>query len=202
VTEAELEDSGSGLAPVGAGWFILNVRDAGWFSSDWFGSVCRFESRDAWFRQVGINLRVLEPGQPNGFYHSESQQEAALVLSGECRLLVNGEERLLRQWDFFHCPAGAEHVCVGAGDGPCVILMVGARTREDRGRRDSLPRLAARCTLRRQRRNGNDQPRRGVRTLRAPSAGEATVVGTALMGVEVRLPAASSSLPRRVIGLG
>jgi uncharacterized cupin superfamily protein len=143
VTEAELEDSGSGLAPVGAGWFILNVRDAGWFSSDWFGSVCRFESRDAWFRQVGINLRVLEPGQPNGFYHSESQQEAALVLSGECRLLVNGEERLLRQWDFFHCPAGTEHVCVGAGDGPCVILMVGART-EDGEILYPVSRLAAR----------------------------------------------------------
>ena len=94
------------------------------------GSVCRFDSQDAWFRQVGINLRVLEPGQPNGFHHFETQQEAAFVLSGECRLLVNGEERLLRQWDFFHCPAGTEHVCVGAGDGPCVILMVGARTED------------------------------------------------------------------------
>jgi uncharacterized cupin superfamily protein len=52
------------------------------------------------------------------------------VLSGECRLLVEGGERLLRPWDFFHCPAGTEHVFVGAGDGRCVILMAGAR-RED-----------------------------------------------------------------------
>jgi uncharacterized cupin superfamily protein len=130
MTEARLEDSGSGRAPVGDGWFVSNVRDARWFSSDRFGSVCVFDSENAWFQQVGINIRVLEPGQPNCFYHSESQQEGSLVLSGECRLLVDGEERLLRQWDFFHCPAGTEHVCVGAGDGPCVILMVGAR-RED-----------------------------------------------------------------------
>jgi uncharacterized cupin superfamily protein len=117
------------LAPIGQGWFVSNVRDVQWFSSPSFGSVCTFESQEAWFQQLGINLRVLEPGQPNCLYHSESQQEAILVLSGECRLLVNGEERLLRQWDFFHCPDGTEHVCVGAGDGPCVLLMVGARTK-------------------------------------------------------------------------
>lgn len=130
MAEAQLQDTGSGLAPTGEGWFISNVRDAQWFSSDAFGSACVFDSRENWFQQVGINLRVLEPGQPNCLYHSESQQEAFLVLSGECRLLVNGEERLLRRWDFFHCPAGTEHVCVGAGDGPCVILMVGARTED------------------------------------------------------------------------
>lgn len=130
MTEARLEDSGSGLAPVGEGWLISNVRYAPWITSDTFGSVCRFDSESAWFQQVGISLRVLDPGQPNCLYHSESQQEGILVLAGECTLLVNGQERLLRQWDFFHCPAGTEHVCVGAGDGPCVILMVGAR-RED-----------------------------------------------------------------------
>jgi uncharacterized cupin superfamily protein len=26
-----------------------------------------------------------------------------------------------------HCPAGTEHAFVGAGDGPCAILMVGTR---------------------------------------------------------------------------
>ena len=80
------------------------------------------------FPQFGIRLHVLEPGEPNGLYHAESQQEAFLVLSGECRLLVEGEERLLRPWDFFHSPAGTEHIFVGAGDEPCVILMVGARS--------------------------------------------------------------------------
>jgi uncharacterized cupin superfamily protein len=131
VTEARLEDSGSGLAPASDGWFVVNARDTEWVTSDAFGSGCVFESRDARFPQVGINLSVLEPGKPNCLYHSESLQEAFLVLSGACRLLVEGEERLLEPWDFFHCPAGTEHVFVGAGDGPCVILMVGARSEDE-----------------------------------------------------------------------
>ena len=129
--EARLEDSGSGLAPTGDGWFVVNVRDAMWVTTKTFGSTCVLESRESWFPEFGINLRVLAPGAPNCLYHSESQQEAFLVLSGECRLLVDGGERLLREWDFFHCPAGTEHVFVGAGDGPCVILMAGARTEDE-----------------------------------------------------------------------
>ena len=130
--EARLDDSGSGLAPASDGWFVVNVRDAQWLTAENAekrppGSDCRFESQEFSFPQVGIKLRVLEPGQPNGLYHSENQQEAFLVLLGECRLLVEGEERLLRPWDFFHSPAGTEHIFVGAGDGPCVILMAGAR---------------------------------------------------------------------------
>src|SRR5437764_3392773 len=131
--EARLEDSGSGLAPAGDGWFVVNVRDAEWLTSENggkqpSGSECAFESRELEFRQLGIRLHVLEPGEPNGLYHAESEQEAFLVLSGECRLLVEGGERLLRQWDFFHSPARTEHIFVGAGDGPCVILMAGARS--------------------------------------------------------------------------
>ena len=95
--EAPLEDSGSGLAPAGDGWFVVNVRDAQWLSAENSegkppGSDCRFESREFYFPQLAIKVRVLEPGQPNGMYHSENQQEAFLVLSGECRLLVEGEE--------------------------------------------------------------------------------------------------------------
>ena len=54
------------------------------------------------------------------------------MLSGECRLLVEGEERLLRAWDFFHSSAGTEHIFLGAGDGPCVILMAGSRSEDGR----------------------------------------------------------------------
>jgi uncharacterized cupin superfamily protein len=127
VPEARLEDSGSGLVPAGAGWFVVNVRDTRWFTSDRRGSACPFQSPALPFSHFGINVRVLEAGQPNALYHSDSEQEAFLVLSGKCRLLVDGKERLLRPWDFFHCPAGTEHIFVGAGDEPCVILMVGAR---------------------------------------------------------------------------
>jgi uncharacterized cupin superfamily protein len=133
VPEAPLADSGSGLAPTGDGWFVVNVRDAEWLTSENgeklpSGSECAFESHKAEFPQLGIRLHVLPPGEPNGLYHSESEQEAFLVLSGECRLLVEGEARLLRQWDFFHSPAGTQHIFVGAGDAPCVILMAGARS--------------------------------------------------------------------------
>ncbi|MDQ3821892.1 MAG: cupin domain-containing protein [Actinomycetota bacterium] len=129
--EARLEDSGSGLAPASDGWFVVNARDAEWWTSKSFGAGSVFESREFAFPEFGINLSVLEPGEPNCLYHSENQQEAFLVLSGECRLLVDGEERLLRSWDFFHCPAGTEHVFVGAGDGPCVILAAGARSENE-----------------------------------------------------------------------
>ena len=136
MSEAPLKDSGSGLAPAGDGWFVVNVRDAEWLTSENgelqpSGSECAFESREFWFRQLGFRLHVLPPGQPNGLYHSEGAQEAFLVLSGECTLLVEGEERTLRQWDFFHSPPGTEHIFVGAGDGPCVILMAGTRSEDE-----------------------------------------------------------------------
>ena len=132
--EAQLRDSGSGLAPVTEGWFVVNVRDAEWWFTDTRYAACKFENENGEapveFAQFGINLTVLEPGQSNGFYHSESAQEAFLVLSGQCRLLVEGEERLLGPWDFVHCPPHTEHIFVGAGDGPCVILMAGTRSEE------------------------------------------------------------------------
>jgi uncharacterized cupin superfamily protein len=146
--EAPLADSGSGLAAAGDGWFVVNVRDAEWWTSENgdkkpSGSECAFESAEFWFRQLAVRLHVLEPGEPNGLYHSESQQEAFLVLSGECTLLVEGEERPLRPWDFFHSPAGTEHIFVGAGDGPCAILMAGARS-EDSGLHYPVSEVAAR----------------------------------------------------------
>ena len=133
--QAQLEDSSSGLAPTSEGWFVVNVRDAQWLTSEAgekkpSGSECSFESDKAEFDQIGVRLHVLPPGQPNGLYHSESQQEDFLVLFGECLLLVDGEERRLRAWDFVHCPPGTEHVFIGAGDEPCGILMVGNRTGE------------------------------------------------------------------------
>jgi uncharacterized cupin superfamily protein len=129
VDEAELVETESGLEPAGEGWFTVNARDAAWWRHrEIFGLGCPFGSRDVeLFRELGITLRVLQPGEPNCRYHSESTQEDFLVLSGECLLLVEEEERLLKAWDFVHCPGGTAHVFVGAGDGPCVILMVGAR---------------------------------------------------------------------------
>jgi uncharacterized cupin superfamily protein len=133
VPEAPLEDRGSGLAPAADGWFVVNVRDAQWLTSERgekkpSGSECGFESGKAEFTQLGVRLHVLEPGEPNGLYHRENQQEDFLVLSGECLLLIEGEERRLGPWDFVHSPPWTEHIFLGAGDGPCVILMTGSRT--------------------------------------------------------------------------
>jgi uncharacterized cupin superfamily protein len=132
MNEAPLEDHGSGLAPGGEGWFVVNVRDAQWLTSEGgelqtSGTECGFESGKAEFAQLGFRLHVLQPGEPNGLYHRENQQEDFLVLFGECLLLIEGEERPLRAWDFVHCPPWTEHIFLGAGDGPCVILMTGSR---------------------------------------------------------------------------
>jgi uncharacterized cupin superfamily protein len=126
VPEAGLERTEHGLVPKGEGWFVLNAREARWQDEGPLGVMCFFEG-DVGFPQLGINISVLEPGQPMCMYHWEADQEDFLVLRGEALLIVEGEERPLRAWDFFHCPAGVRHVIVGAGSGPCAILAVGAR---------------------------------------------------------------------------
>jgi uncharacterized cupin superfamily protein len=141
VEEARLEQLDSGLAPVTEGWFVVNVRDAAWLTNDAFGNRCVFEGDTPVLRgrpdlgvhkfaDLGCTLAVVPPGQPSGLYHAESNQEDFLVLAGECRLLIEGEERRLRAWDFVHCPSGTAHAFAGAGEGPCVIFMAGARTNE------------------------------------------------------------------------
>jgi uncharacterized cupin superfamily protein len=129
VPEAPLQRSENGLAPAGEGWFVLNVRGARWFKSEGLGRYAAFESEEVRFQELGVGVGILKPGEPNCMYHGEEAQEDFLVLSGECLLIVEGEERLLKAWDFVHCPPWTEHVFVGAGDGPCVVLGVGARRR-------------------------------------------------------------------------
>jgi uncharacterized cupin superfamily protein len=126
VPEAPLEQTDYGLAAQGEGWFVLNARDACWRDRGTRGKLCHFEEHVD-FPQLGIHLMVLEPGQPMSMYHYEVDQEDFLVLAGDALLIIEGEERPLREWDFVHCPPNAAHVIVGAGDGPCVVLAVGAR---------------------------------------------------------------------------
>jgi uncharacterized cupin superfamily protein len=110
------------------GWFVLNLTDALAVRNERKGgAVYPLESQESPFGDFGVNVRVVWPGQPNALYHAESGQEGFLVLAGECTLIVEEEERPLRQWDYFHCPPDTRHVIVGAGDGPCAILMIGLR---------------------------------------------------------------------------
>jgi uncharacterized cupin superfamily protein len=128
VPEAPLEQTDDGLVPAGDGWFVLNARDARWHAADGRGAYSDLEGETE-FAQVGVHLCVLGPGEAMAMYHWEADQEDFLVVAGEALLVVEGEERALRRWDFVHCPPGTKHVIVGAGDGPCTLLAVGARDR-------------------------------------------------------------------------
>jgi uncharacterized cupin superfamily protein len=127
VPEARIEQTPGGAVPAGGGWYVMSLRGARGFAAEGHGVFCPFESPDARFEDVGINVHVLLPGERSALYHAESAQEGFLVLAGECVAVVEDEERPLRQWDYLHCPAGTAHALVGAGRGPCAILMVGAR---------------------------------------------------------------------------
>jgi uncharacterized cupin superfamily protein len=132
VPEAPLRRTEHGLEAAGDGWYVLNARDAVWGESKSFGVFTRLgENKDARFPQVGFNIGVLWPGQPACMYHREPNQEDFLIVSGECVLLVGGEERELKAWDFFHCPADTEHVFVATGTEPCVAVAVGSRASRD-----------------------------------------------------------------------
>ena len=133
VPEAPLEETEHGRIPAGEGWFVLNAEDARWRREGTGGKLTFFEGdAEAW--QLGINVSILEPAQPMAMYHYENDQEDFLVLAGEPLLIVEGQERPLRPWDLVHCPPGTNHVIVGSGDEPSVIVAVGARGgREDWG---------------------------------------------------------------------
>ena len=128
VNEASSEETPYGRYITSDGWFVLNLEEAlAVRNEEKGGAAYPLEAREAPFTDVGVRVRVLSPGEPNALYHSENAQEGFLVLSGECTLIVEEEERPLRQWDYFHCPAGTRHIIVGAGEGPCAVLMIGAR---------------------------------------------------------------------------
>ena len=131
IPEAPLEETETGHVPAGSGWFVLNARDARWSSRPGRHSVSltgktEWEA-DTYFPHLGVNLFVLEPGESTAMYHWETETEDFFVLSGEPLLIVEGQERPLRQWDFVHLPPKTEHVVVGAGDGPCVVLAMSSR---------------------------------------------------------------------------
>lgn len=121
-----MDETGHGRTARTDGWYVLNAKDAPWRERPGRGVVCEFEG-DVDFPQLGVNIQVLGPGEPMAMYHWEADQEDFLVLSGEALLVIEGEERPLRAWDFVHCPPRSNHVIVGAGDGPCVIVCIGAR---------------------------------------------------------------------------
>jgi uncharacterized cupin superfamily protein len=110
--------------------FVVNVSAVRASCQPRRATFLGFEPEGVEWPDTGINIQIMQPGQPNCRYHSEPVQEDFLVLYGECLVILEGEERRLRQWDFVHCPAGTEHVFVGAGEGPSAVLMIGSRRRD------------------------------------------------------------------------
>jgi uncharacterized cupin superfamily protein len=136
VPESKVERTEHGLVLKGEGWFVLNMRDAEWRHVDGRGAVCvALDDFEGWRQdvQLGVNPFALAPGEPMAMYHWEADQEAFLVVSGEAVLIIEGDERPLRQWDFVHCPPNTKHVIVGAGSGPCLVIAVGARAHDSLG---------------------------------------------------------------------
>jgi len=110
-----------------ADWYVQNVGEFPWFVNEKFGArsfLVPFEEDI----QFGVRVHVLEPGKPSTLYHRETEQEGFLVVEGECLLVVEGEERPLRRWDYFHCAPNTTHAFVGVGDSPCVMVALGLRS--------------------------------------------------------------------------
>jgi hypothetical protein len=188
MAEAPLEDNGSGLAPGGVRWFVVNVRDAQWLTTEEgekqrTGSECYFETGKAEFPQLGFRIHVCRRASRMGFYHGENKQEDFLVLHGECILLVECEARRLRAWDFVHCPPWTEHIFIGRGR--AVRSCHGRRAR--RRLKRSLPGVRARRTPPRERGRRDVRSRSGVRRFRAVTARAGGILGTAALGIDERL---------------
>ncbi len=126
MTEAGLTRAEGGwLEPAGDGWYVLNAEDAKWLTNE-MGGYCSFEGEER-FPEFGLNLNRLPPGAPMAMYHHEPYQEGFLVLDGEAVLIIEGEERALKRWDYVHCPRDVPHVIVGGPTG-AFVLAVGSRT--------------------------------------------------------------------------
>ena len=143
VPEAKLKKTKYGLVPQGDGWYVLNMREAEWRRADGRGAVCVVgDDFEGWRResaQFGVNPFVLQPGEAMSMYHWELDEEDFLIVFGEAVLVVEGEERRLRAWDFVHCPPQTRHLIVGAGTRPCLVIAVGAREHSEDPRSLGFP---------------------------------------------------------------
>jgi uncharacterized cupin superfamily protein len=87
--------------PTSPGWFVMNARDARWFHREGRDSLPltgsdEFEA-ETYFPMLGMSIQVISPGEPNSMYHWETEQQDFLVLAGEPLLIVEGQERPVRQ---------------------------------------------------------------------------------------------------------
>ena len=129
VREAKQKETDAGLVPAEQGWFVMNVADGRWYEKPGQGWSIPLTGTDEYeaetfFPLLGLAIRVVGPGEPTTTYHWETEAEAFLVLDGDGVLIVEGEERPVRRWDFVHCPPGTKHAFAG---GPMVLLCASSR---------------------------------------------------------------------------
>ena len=103
IPESPPERTEHGLVGVGPGWFVLNARDARWYDRPGRRSIS-FTGRTEWeadtfFPMLGVQLAVLEPGEPNSQYHWETEAEAFFVICGEEERVIGCQYRRWRQRD-------------------------------------------------------------------------------------------------------
>ena len=179
-------------APASEGWFVVNERDAEWWFADSRGARCAFDTSTATAGRVrpARDQRHRPGGRRDQPLPAESNQEAFLALAGECRLVVEGEERLLRPWDFFNRPPG-----------PSTHSWVrGTAVRDPDGGGAVGPRRCGTPCPRSRRGTAHVWPRRRPiqnRRMRTPSGsgGSGRCTGIASPGHSPRLVPAGSSSP-------
>lgn len=81
------------------------------------GEQVRLINSECGAEKVDLHLNRLAPGEPGGHYHSHSVADNVyIVKSGIGRLIVDGNEHMLREDDVVYIPAGSKHSLQNASD--------------------------------------------------------------------------------------
>ncbi len=102
--------------------------------SDSVGLITKLLGSAAGSHKLYVNIDYVPPNAFSTKYHSHSQQEEFfLILSGNGNLRLNGEEKPVKQGDFFSKPAGQSiaHTFFNDSNENLVILDVGTNENED-----------------------------------------------------------------------
>ena len=75
----------------------------------------------------GVNATVYPPAYEGFFHYHDTQDELYFVHSGEARVIVEGEERILGPGGLFHCESTTPRKVSNGGDDDLVLLVVGGK---------------------------------------------------------------------------
>ncbi|SEB40864.1 cupin domain-containing protein [Rhodobacter sp. 24-YEA-8] len=84
--------------------------------------------------QFGVNLVTLKPGALSSLRHwHRTEDEFVMMVAGECVMITDDGEEIMRVGDCAGFPAGAPdgHHFINRGDTPVVFVVIGAKAREE-----------------------------------------------------------------------